>query len=91
MSQTKQIPTPKIRPIDEGHVVKSFKIGNTQVEICDDCCVKTQAEIDEILRRVVNHALDAYAAAGMYMEPQDSPCSCDDAEAPLQSKNIVGD
>ncbi len=32
-------------------VVKEFDIGNTHIRICDDSCVKTKEEIEEILRR----------------------------------------
>lgn len=32
-------------------VIKDFYIGNAHIQICDDACVKTQAEIDEILKR----------------------------------------
>ena len=41
-----------------GNVVKEFSIGNTKVKICDDYCRnKSQAEIEEILRRIAKNAL----------------------------------
>jgi hypothetical protein len=33
-------------------IVKDFYIGNTHIKIHDDCCVKTQKEVDEILARL---------------------------------------
>lgn len=32
-------------------VVRDFYIGNTHIKINDACCVKTQEEVDAILRR----------------------------------------
>ncbi|MFT8889742.1 MAG: hypothetical protein ABF904_13135 [Ethanoligenens sp.] len=43
-------------PIGGGHVVKEFDIvddmGKTHVRICDDSCVKTPEEVQEILYRI---------------------------------------
>ena len=33
-------------------VVKDYYIGNTRIRIHDDYCVKTQEEIDSILKRI---------------------------------------
>lgn len=42
---------------DEGHVVEEFKIGNTQIKICDDYCRdKTPEEVDAILARIARTA-----------------------------------
>ncbi len=46
-----------------GHVVEEFKIGNTKIKICDDYCVKTQEEIDDILKRIAKIAQTAISAA----------------------------
>lgn len=46
-----------------GHVVESYQIGNTRINVCDDYCVKTQAEIDEILRRVSRIVVDALSVS----------------------------
>jgi len=45
-----------------GNVVESFKIGNTQVFICDDYCVKTREEVDAILNRIARNALAHFSA-----------------------------
>ena len=46
-------------------VVRDFYIGNTRVKICDDYCKdKTEEEVEEILRRCSQIAVDAWTAAG---------------------------
>lgn len=53
----------KIEPPKLGHVVKDFWIndehGHTHVLICDDYCVKTKEEEDEILYRIGDIYMDA--------------------------------
>jgi len=50
----------------EGNIVRDFKIGNTRIKICDDCCRdKTPDEVNAILARIARQAqerLSAYAS-----------------------------
>lgn len=42
-----------------GNVVKDFYIGNTRVRICDDYCKgKTTKEVETILRRIAQMAIE---------------------------------
>ncbi len=45
------------------HIVESFKLGKTTINICDDCTVKSSAEVEEILRRVSANAQASISAA----------------------------
>lgn len=42
----------KAKTEDVPHVVKDYYIGNTHIMICDNYCVRTQEEIDAILKRI---------------------------------------
>ncbi|MEK3788056.1 hypothetical protein [Paenibacillus sp. FSL K6-1230] len=35
-----------------GNVVKSYKTGDTTIDICDDHIVKTKHEVDEIIKEM---------------------------------------
>ena len=37
---------------EQPHVIKEFNIGATHIRICDNYCVKTQEDVETILRRV---------------------------------------
>lgn len=53
----------------EANIVRDFRIGNTRIRIADNCCRKTAAEVDDILRRIAQQAqrhISAAAGAGMY-------------------------
>ena len=45
------------------HIVKEFNIGNIKVKIADNYCRdKTKEEVDEILKRIAQIALQDYRA-----------------------------
>lgn len=52
-----------MNPAPIGNVVKDFKVGETRIKICDDCCVKTKAEADAILERIAEIVLPELIAA----------------------------
>lgn len=42
-----------------GNVVKEFKIGNTQIKICDDYCRdKTPEDVKRILEKIATRLMD---------------------------------
>ncbi len=41
------------------HVVRSFSIGHTSVKICDDFCQRDEEEINAILERIAQRAMEA--------------------------------
>ena len=46
--------------VRDGNVVRDFKIGNTRIKICDDCCRdKTTEQVDAILMRVAHLAQES--------------------------------
>jgi len=61
----------------EGNVVKSYKIGNTRIKICDDYCRdKTPEEVDAILKRIADFAYECLLSAEVAKrraEKTDSP------------------
>lgn len=63
----------KTGPVEEGHVVKEFKIGNTTVRICDDYCRdKTKEDVDAILKRIAERAQRALTAQALRGELDES-------------------
>lgn len=55
--------------INSGNCVRTMKVGNTRIRICDDYCRdKTPEEVDQILKRVAQIALNSFAAAQMREE-----------------------
>ncbi len=49
-----------IRLVAVGNVVKEFRIGNTNIRICDDYCKdKSESAVKEILARIAENALNA--------------------------------
>lgn len=55
--------------VEQGHVVREMKIGNTHIRICDDYCRdKTKEDVDEILRRIARNAIGPITAAALAAE-----------------------
>ena len=53
----------RVVEIKEGNVVRDFKIGNTRVKICDDCCRdKTPDQVDAILKRIAQAVQECLSA-----------------------------
>lgn len=49
---------------EEPHIVRDFMIGNTRIQIADNCCRdKTPDDVQKILRRIAQIALPALIAA----------------------------
>lgn len=49
-----------------GNIVKSFKIGNTSLKICDDYCrSKTPEEVQVILNRIARRAMESLATVSV--------------------------
>lgn len=43
--------------MEEPNIVKEFMVGNTQIQIADNCCRdKTPEQVDEILKRIAHRA-----------------------------------
>lgn len=42
-----------MKKIEHPHIVESFKLGNTEIEIADNCCVDEE-EAKKILERLVD-------------------------------------
>lgn len=51
------------KPVEPPHIVEDFMIGNTRIKIADNYCRNTtKEEVDRIMNRVKQIALDAWAA-----------------------------
>ena len=53
-----------LKTLEQGNIVKEFKIGNTTVKIADDYCRdKTPEDVQKILDRIAFNAQKALTAA----------------------------
>ena len=55
------------------NIVEEYKVGNTTVKICDNCCRdKTPEDIDKIIKNIARIALDSYQRQAAEMEAKAS-------------------
>lgn len=55
------------------NVVEEYKVGNTTVKICDNCCRdKTPEDIKLIIQNIARIALDSYQRQAAEMEAKAS-------------------
>ena len=55
------------------NVVEEYKVGNTTVKICDNCCRdKTPEDIDKIIKNIARIALDSYQRQAAEIEAKAS-------------------
>ena len=54
-----------ISNLTSGHVVRSFTIGHTSVKICDDFCGRDENEINSILERIAQRAMEALSVVDL--------------------------
>lgn len=53
----------------EANIVRDYRIENTRIKIADNCCRRTAAEIENIMRRITQQArrhISAAASTGNY-------------------------
>lgn len=50
--------------VEKDNVVREFSIGNTRIRICDDYCRdRTREDVELILQRIAQRALEQFSAA----------------------------
>ena len=55
------------------NIVEEYKVGNTTVKICDNCCRdKTPEDIDKIIKNIARIALDSYQRQAAEIEAKAS-------------------
>ena len=55
------------------NIVEEYKVGNTTVKICDNCCRdKTPEDVKKIIQNIARIALDSYQRQAAEMEAKAS-------------------